>query len=100
MKHLYRKCFACLCPTAAVALPMYAQSERLPGQVTVSGKQLLRDGRPWNPHGFFQIAYTYYTPSEYADMRRAGADFVRINLAQDGANPENKNFFDAQWFLP
>lgn len=125
MKSVRPACLACLCAviTAPLASTMRGQSAALPGQVTVSGKQLLRDGSAWIPHGFFQIAfavppaafgitlpggkasnpafqiaYTYYSPSEYADMRRAGADSVRMNIAQDGSDPENKYYFDAQWF--
>jgi endoglucanase len=112
-----------LCAIAAVAsaAPIQAQSPSLPGQVSVSGAKLLRDGKPWIPHGYFQIAfavppaafgitvngkapnpafqiaYTSYSPSEYADMRRAGADSVRMNIAQDGADCENKYYFDQQW---
>ncbi len=29
----------------------------LRGEVEVNGKQLLRDGQPWIPHGFYQIAF-------------------------------------------
>lgn len=125
MKIVRPACLAYLCAmiTAPVASTMKGQSAALPGQVTVSGKQLLRDGSAWIPHGFFQIAfavppaafgitlpggkasnpafqiaYTYYSPSEYADMRRAGADSVRMNVAQDGSDPQNRYYFDAKWF--
>ena len=35
----------------------------LPGQVSVVNHQLLRDGKPWVPHGFFQVAFQA-SPSE------------------------------------
>ncbi len=61
------------------------------GSVAVSGKQILRDGKPWIPHGFYQIAFEVppgelphqlpfwtvasknYTPDEYTQMRQVGA---------------------------
>jgi endoglucanase len=100
----------------------WAQDASQSGGVAVAGRQLLRDGKPWIPHGFFQIAfavpsaafgitvngkapnpafqiaYTYYSPSEYTEMRQAGADSVRMNIAQDGADSDNKQYFDQQWF--
>jgi endoglucanase len=100
-----------------VTLPAIAQGTEGIGQVTVSGNQLTRDRNPWIPHGFFQIAfavppkaqkipnanpnfaaaYENYSPTEYADMRNAGADSVRMNIAQDGSDPENEKYFDLQW---
>lgn len=41
----------------SLALYLYGQRPLLPGQVSVEGKQLMRDGKPWIPHGFFQIAF-------------------------------------------
>jgi endoglucanase len=78
------------------------------GDVEVRGTELLRDGRPWIPHGFYQIAfevapgnlsradhpfwanaYNHYTPQEYAEMRAAGADSVRLQIAQVAADPKS-----------
>jgi endoglucanase len=124
MNSLRQACLTLVCVVIAapVAAPLQAQNASGSGGITVSGKRLLRDGKPWIPHGFFQIAfavppaafgntvdgkapnpafqiaYTYYSPSEYADMRQAGADSVRMNVAQDGADPENKYYFDEEWF--
>lgn len=123
MRSLYRACdIGLLVTTLIVAASMSGQDVSLSGQVKIVGRQLQRDGAPWIPHGFFQIAFavpprafgmsfkgkppnpafenafTHYSPAEYADMRRAGADSVRMNVAQDGANPGNRRFFDPQWF--
>ncbi len=78
------------------------------GEVEVRGRQLLRNGRPWIPHGFYQIAfevapanlprvdhpfwaiaYNNYTPAEYTEMRAAGADSVRLQIAQAAADPQS-----------
>lgn len=81
------------------------------GQVVVRGKDLVRDGQRWVPHGYYQIAfevapgnlaradhpfwataYHHYTPDEYPAMRRAGADSVRLQIAQAGADPQSPQF--------
>lgn len=81
------------------------------GEVVVQGKELLRDGRPWIPHGYYQIAfevapanlkradhpfwataYNHYSPDEYRDMRSAGADSVRLQIAQVAADPNSRQF--------
>ena len=85
-----------------------------PSDVVVSGTQLIRNGVPWIPHGFYQIAFEVppaelqyqqpfwttaqqnYTPAEYTRMRQAGADSVRIQLAQPGMDPQNP-LFSAQF---
>jgi len=78
------------------------------GEVEIQGKVLLRDGKPWIPHGFYQIAFEVapanlaradhpfwttaqedYRPEEYLGMRAAGADTVRIQIAQSGADPRS-----------
>ena len=98
-----------------------AQQSHLPGESSVSGTQLFRDGQSWIPHGFFQIAfavppaafdltlngkplnpafrnaYANYSPAEYEEMKNAGADSVRINVAQDGVDPDDNRYFDQQW---
>ena len=86
-------------------------------QVAVAGATLLRDGRAWTPHGFFQIAfatppaafaipganpvfeeaYNNFSDDEYRKMRETGADSVRINVAEDGADKDNAQFYDAAW---
>jgi len=85
----------------------------LTGQVTVSGKQLLRNGAMWVPHGYYQIAFEVppgelslqqpfwgvaqqnYTPQEYSAMATASADSVRMQIAQTGADPQNPLFSQA-----
>ena len=81
------------------------------GEVEVRGKVLLRDGHMWVPHGFYQIAfevapgnleradhpfwavaYNHYTPQEYDTMRQAGADSVRLQISQVGADPQSLLF--------
>jgi len=81
------------------------------GDVEVQGKVLLRDGHVWVPHGFYQIAfevapgnleradhpfwaiaYNHYTPQEYDDMQSAGADSVRLQISQIGADPQSPLF--------
>ncbi len=80
------------------------------GNVAVSGNQILRDGKPWIAHGFHQIAFAVapgelphqlsfwtvasenYTPDEYTQMRELGADSVRIQVAQNGIDPQGAYF--------
>ena len=83
-----------------------AQPGRRDG-VSVSGTRLFLDGRPWIPHGLYQIAFEqpptfsdehgfwkiasrFYSPEEYGHMRDFGADTVRIQLAQTGMDPQNR----------
>ena len=91
------------------------------GAAQVIDNKLTRDGRPWTPHGFYQIAFEVppavaaqlatrtvdpqtfwqiaaqnYSPQEYVDMRRAGADSVRLQVAQTGMDPENP-LFDSRY---
>ena len=84
------------------------------GRVVVLGNQLVRDGKPWVPHGYYQIAfevapgnfshadhsfwakaYEHYGPEEYRAMREASADSVRIQIAQTGADPDSELFDSA-----
>jgi endoglucanase len=114
MKSLLSCYFLSLCGTvtmlaASVATCQPVQAVR--GEVEVQGKELLRDGRRWIPHGFYQIAfevapgnlgradhpfwataYNKYTPEEYVEMRKSGADSVRLQVAQAGADPQSKLF--------
>lgn len=70
--------------------------------VSVEGGRLLRDGRPWTPHGIVQIAfvaepsarrgvfadaYRHYSPDDYRAMQRYGIDSVRIQASQPGLDP-------------
>ncbi len=84
------------------------------GSVAVSGKQILRDGKPWIAHGYYQIAFEVppgelphelpfwtvasenYTPAEYTQMRQVGADSVRVQVAQDGMDPQG-SFFSPEY---
>ena len=108
-----------LCVALAICVPSCTavhtgQSEQAQpggGQVVVRGTVLLRDGQPWIPHGFYQIAfevapanlahtahsfwataYQHYTPLEYRAMREAGADSVRLQISQVGADPDSPKF--------
>jgi len=104
---------------AAVALsPCSASPQELTngrGDVEVRGKELFRDGRPWLPHGYYQIAFEVapanlarvdhqfwrtaqelFSAQEYTEMRRAGADTVRIQISQAGADPQSP-IFDANF---
>jgi endoglucanase len=82
----------------------------LPGQVSITSNQLLRDGKPWVPHGFFQVAFqaspneqnvpafetnaqSGYSPQEYAEMAKAGADSVRVMLGQTVGDPQNTTYY-------
>ena len=81
------------------------------GDAIVRGGKLLRDSRPWIPHGYYQIAfevapanfarvdhpfwrnaYEHFDPREYRFMRDAGADSVRLQIAQIAADPKSKAF--------
>ena len=111
-----------LIPSVLFVLPSgdaKSQQEQLQGLASIEGKQLLRDGKPWIPHGFYQVpfevppgnfteqntaghefwqeAYDGYSPAEYNEMKGEGADSVRLQIAQDGADPENSKFYDPQW---
>ncbi len=105
------------CATVSMLVPTYVHSQATnerAGVVGVRGKELVRDGKRWIPHGFYQIAfevaprnlgradhpfwataYNHYTPEEYKEMREAGADSVRIQIAQAGADPQSPIFDEA-----
>ena len=94
MKISLSRCITFLCTSAVMLFASYAfcqEPQSGGGEVIVRGIELLRDGRPWIPHGFYQIAfevapgnlaradhpfwanaYNHYTPEEYRDMRAAG----------------------------
>jgi len=84
----------------------------LPGQVSVVNHQLLRDWKPWVPHGFFQVAFqaspseqnvpnfetqaqNNYTPAEYTAMAKAGADSVRVMLGQAAGDNQSSLYSPA-----
>ena len=75
--------------------------------VSVRGGQLIRNGRPWTPHGIVQIAfvappaaqrsvfaeaYQHYSPGDYAAMGQRGIDSVRMQISQPGLDPKNPLF--------
>ena len=75
--------------------------------VSVQRGQLVRDERPWVPHGVVQIAfvappaaqkgvfeeaYRNYSPAAYAEMRERGIDSVRMQVSQPGLDPESPLF--------
>ena len=47
-------------------------------------------------HPFWATAYNHYSPEEYTNMRNAGADSVRLQIAQAGADPQDP-LFDAEF---
>ncbi len=91
-----------------------AQSSTSQGLAKVEGIHLTRDGQPWIPHGFHQIAFAVapgalsgappffgaasrnYTPQEYLDMREHGADSVRIQVAQNGID-RNGSYYSREF---
>jgi endoglucanase len=118
MTIVVRTVSAALCGMATLLSVIVAHSQASPagnGEVVVHGKELFRDGRRWIPHGFYQIAfevapsnlkradhpfwavaYNKYTSEEYREMREAGADSVRLQIAQVAADPES-NLFDREF---
>ncbi len=86
------------------------------GLVSVSGKVISRDGKPWIPHAFQQVAFVSppgytsaagalqifltaaqsYKSTEYTQMVQQGADCVRIQFAQTGVDP--KGLYASQTF--
>jgi endoglucanase len=77
------------------------------GVVRIAGNRVLRDGAPWVPHavqmvafvappaaqqGAFAAAYAHYSPAEFAAIKAWGADSVRIQLSQPGADPADPHY--------
>lgn len=98
------------CGTGTTATTTPVPSNTPAGQVSIVNNKLLRDGKPWIPHGFFQVAFQaspneqnvpgfetqaqqYYTPQEYTDMANAGADSVRVMLGQTVGDPQNTMYY-------
>ena len=74
------------------------------GIVTVSANHVLRDGVLWVPHavqlvafvappkaqaGAFAAAYAHYSTAELSAIKTWGADSIRFQLSQPGADPED-----------
>lgn len=108
-----RRLHILLCGLALVAAgeatPVQAAPPAAP-VVRVAGDRLLRDGRPWTPHGVVQIAfvappaaqtgvfidaYRHYSPDDYTAMRGYGIDSVRIQISQPGLDPQDPLFTTA-----
>ena len=98
-------------PTGAAvpfAVATVTVNTTITGAVSVSGKNLLRDGQPWTPHGFVSIAfvappaaqtgaflnaYTNFSQAELEAMKKNwNADTVRFQVSQPGLDPQNKLF--------
>ena len=99
--------------SALVTLAAAAQPAAPPaalGAVSVSGTHILRDGQPWAPHGVmivafvappaaqhgaFTAAYEHYSTAEFAAIKAWGADTVRIQVSQPGADPKSSLYSEA-----
>ena len=86
----------------AFALSFVAQAAL--GAISISGSQLVRDGRPWIPRGVVlvgRVAPAAVTRGKYAEARaqfgdrelkdidRFGADLVRFQVSQGGVDPQS-----------
>jgi endoglucanase len=80
------------------------QPPHVTGIVSVSGNQLLKDGALWVPHCVqlvafvappaaqappFTGAYAHYSTAELDAIKAWGADCIRFQLSQPGADPTN-----------
>ena len=100
---------ASLAVAALVALAGQVTAAAPKDVVAVSGNHLLRDGRPWTPHGLnlvafesdptarvvnppFNSAFNAYSPAELTQLKAWGADTVRIQVAQPGVDPSSHQF--------
>jgi endoglucanase len=97
----------CSCSNSSTPSPPTPATSTI-DDVTISNNQLMKGGTPWIPHGYYMIAfeaspthldptepwwnnaYLNYTPQEFADMKAAGADSVRMQVAQPGMDPANE----------
>ena len=90
-------------PGATVPTPLTTATD----VVRISENRLLRDGVPWVPHavqmvafvapprfqtGAFLAAYRHYNISEFAAIKAWGADSVRMQLSQPGADPDDPKY--------
>jgi endoglucanase len=101
-----------ICFLALAVTPSAIRSQAVTGvgQAAVRDNHFIRDGKPWIPHGFQQIAFAVapgafgtapaifriaaenFSPQEYSDMKAHGGDAVRIQVAQNGFDPQGINF--------
>ncbi|MBB5060038.1 hypothetical protein HDF16_004774 [Granulicella aggregans] len=80
------------------------------GIVSISGNRLLRDGALWVPHAVqlvafvappsaqrppFTAAYAHYSTAELAAIKGWGADSIRFQISQPGADPQNPRYDSA-----
>src|SRR5262249_30323379 len=80
------------------------------GAITVSGNQLLRDGKPWAPHGLnmiafvappaaqagvFRAAWQHYDAAELSALASWGADTVRFQVSLPGTDPQSALYTQA-----
>lgn len=92
----------CSCSTGTTISPPVTTT--LKGAVTISGNQLLRDGTLWIPHCVqvtafvappaaqtppFTGAYANFSTAEVDSIKAWGADCIRFQLSQPGADPFN-----------
>ena len=90
--------------TSVTPSPTPTPAHVAPQVVTVSGNQVLRDGVPWTPHavqlvafvappaaqtGAFAAAYAHYSTAELSAIKTWGADSIRFQISQPGADPQN-----------
>jgi hypothetical protein len=94
---------------SAMACPALAQEAALPGQITMTGGALLRDGRPWAMKGVklvgrvtpqtaldngtvgraIHVAHAGFGPQLPAQITAYGADTVSIEISQYGLDPSH-----------
>jgi hypothetical protein len=82
-----------------------------PGLVTISGIQLMRDGKAWTPRGVqlnafvatpaaqygeYLAAYESFSPAELTGIVAWGADTVRFQIGQPGLDPQS-SYYSAAW---
>ncbi len=110
--YLFALASCCICISLASCSTSDALSGPAPaapatkptGLVSISGNRLLRDGVLWVPHAVqlvafvappsaqkppFTAAYAHYSTAELAAIKAWGADSIRFQLSQPGADPQN-----------
>jgi hypothetical protein len=93
-----------LCSLLLLSVAAIFQSAAAAGLVDVSGRSLLRDGRPWVPHGvtvvgllppspskfpIYAEAQKHWGPAELNAIRAYGANVIRFQVSQPGLDPES-----------
>lgn len=106
--------------SAPLAVPAQAAApvrpaDTLPGQITMAGGTLMRDGQPWELKGVkfvgritpesdlafstigqnIRLAHTRWGPQLPAQVKAFGANTVSIAISQPGLNPQNPVFLPA-----